>query len=1284
MSGPRFIGRYQILDEVGRGGMGVVYRGVDPRLERTVAIKVLPPRKTASTKAIERFNREARVSARLDHPYIMKVFDVGEEDGTYYLVMEFVEGVTLRDVIGEDTPPENIDVLEMVRLFAQIVQALEYAHALHITHRDIKPENIMVSQGGARGGLATVKVMDFGLAVLDNRHDITQDNALMGTIAYLSPEQARGEKADHRADIYSLGVSLFEMLTGTLPFLGESPAEVLTAHMSRPAPSPRSLNSAISPTLERIVLGCLRKSPGDRFQSVEEIREQLESFRREIQVPSDYFWGAAGIISGSERASAQAPPQFRAAGSRPLPDGLVERRQRDLGPEARGLGEGARAPEWRPGGAPIPTGSGASGPLSSPVEVSPLSSPYTPGMPSDLARRLGPGDSGLTVRGTVPADTRTAAGDAYSAPPSSTGLPEARSGALPTLNFGGGADLPPASGLTLRVAPHTRTPMQPDNSGGGGASSLPSSGAGSGLESGAPSTGVPAASEEKVASTQWQQAAEDQDPWGRYQQLLSRIQKDEGEQAPSHLDSPSTVCTGCGAENAADRKFCSECGGLLTASSFQSAREAAGHLSQGLQHLEQGRLQDATYHFQQALLVDPSLRDAHKHLATVAFRQGDRIKAEEELRLALTSNPGDVEVLTELANLLRADGRKLEALGLFVEATRLVPEDTALRCHLAFLYVHLGDTLRATEEYRTVLAYDANSIEARFQLGILYASQNLVAEAIAEFELVARLQPSHARAYQWLGQLQARRSRFGDAERAYHQALEANGGDADTYAQLGALYEHQQREDLAVRQLRNALALDPGHLDSHLRLAALQIKHKQAAPAIRQLEQALTYHPAEVSLHQQLGNLYFQANRLDKAIEHFEATVRLDSATSDQHKRLGEAYLRVRDHHAQSIVQFQKAVALEPRRPELHQDLGMAYLAADQPEPAIKELKIAQVLDARNVEYSKAIGVLCERQGRLGEAEEYIKKALALNPRDAECHGLLGRIYGAQQMWHFAELEFTKSLELQPENQLMHVYLAQVLVNQGRPDKAVEHYKQAAALIGGREDLPELRRGLARSYLELARRHLDRGDLETAAEALESAKAYDAQDPRTLHCAGLLKQAQGDLKGARELFAEAIKREPQNPEVLIDLASLDLKRGEPEVALKVGRQVISMHPTRVEGYLRCSEALEKLSRFDEALEVLRPALAMGPRETAKARMRQGEFYCNQERWQKAAGEYQLATEADRWQWKAYVGLARALEELGRARDAMAEIEKALQLPVKDAIRQTLQETLDRLRLQGRR
>ena len=271
------LGPYAMLAELGRGGMGVVYTAHDPRLDRRVAIKVLPPDLTRDDTAKRRFLQEAKAASALDHPNICTIHEINEtDDGQIYLVMACYEGETLKQWIERGA----LALDEAVDIATQVGQGLAEAHGAGIVHRDIKPANLLIAKGGV------VKILDFGLAKLAGTEGVTQTGTTVGTVAYMSPEQARGEEVDHRTDIWSLGVVLYEMLTGQQPFQGENLLAISNAILEQEPASLTRLRTGTSPALARVVTRSLANSRDGRYQSVADLLTELRAVKASVQAPT--------------------------------------------------------------------------------------------------------------------------------------------------------------------------------------------------------------------------------------------------------------------------------------------------------------------------------------------------------------------------------------------------------------------------------------------------------------------------------------------------------------------------------------------------------------------------------------------------------------------------------------------------------------------------------------------------------------------------------------------------------------------------------------------------------------------------------------------------------------------------------------------------------------------------------------------------------------------------------------------------------------------------------------
>jgi serine/threonine protein kinase len=273
MTKPKQIGKYEILEEIGRGGFAVVYKARDTTLDRIVALKVLAPHLSWEPEFAEQFRREAKAVARLRHPNVVFVHEIGEEEGQLYIAMEYLQGRTLAQILTEEG---TLPLEQAASILEQMANALDHAHGKGVLHRDIKPGNIMVmmEEGERAGPHATL--MDFGLVkAIEGSRYVRSSGRIVGTPEYMSPEQAENEELDHRSDLYSLGVVAYQMCTGEVPFSAPSPLVVLRCQADKPPPSPQELNPYLPATVERVLLKALAKKREERYQSAGEMAQAL-------------------------------------------------------------------------------------------------------------------------------------------------------------------------------------------------------------------------------------------------------------------------------------------------------------------------------------------------------------------------------------------------------------------------------------------------------------------------------------------------------------------------------------------------------------------------------------------------------------------------------------------------------------------------------------------------------------------------------------------------------------------------------------------------------------------------------------------------------------------------------------------------------------------------------------------------------------------------------------------------------------------------------------------------
>ena len=295
----QMLGAYRIISRIGQGGMASVYKAYQPSMDRNVAIKVLPGQLAESPEFVKRFQQEARFIAKLEHPHILPVFDYGEDKGITYFVMRYFESGTLKNRMEAGPLPFQ----EIDRIFMQLADALGYAHARGIVHRDLKPANALVDADG------NLFLTDFGIAKLLESASprLTQTDAIMGTPAYISPEQAQARPVDQRSDIYSLGIILYEMVMGRVPYVADTPLAVILQHVSDPLPLPSTVKPDISPAIEQVILKALAKNPNDRFATTAEFVTAWKRAIREMDTLAHEPEKATRVVP--RPATPTLPPQ---------------------------------------------------------------------------------------------------------------------------------------------------------------------------------------------------------------------------------------------------------------------------------------------------------------------------------------------------------------------------------------------------------------------------------------------------------------------------------------------------------------------------------------------------------------------------------------------------------------------------------------------------------------------------------------------------------------------------------------------------------------------------------------------------------------------------------------------------------------------------------------------------------------------------------------------------------------------------------------------------------------
>ncbi len=1144
-----YIGRYQVIRELGRGGMGIVYEGTDPILDRPVAIKVLPPKKTASKKSVQRFLREARVSARLDHPHIVKIYDIGEEDGMFHIVMEYVPGDSLRDLIETEG---KIDIPYMAELFAQLCNAMSYAHSQHITHRDIKPENIKVTLDNK------IKVMDFGIAVLDDNHSLTATGSVMGTIAYFSPEQARGEEADYRADIYSMGIVFYEMLTKMLPFEASSLPDMLNKHLYDKPIYPTRRNPDIPKVFEDLILKCMEKVPDLRFSSASEmetiVRDYLTGQSKVQSVVKELQDDKIAVLKAELLASLNND-KTDFGNSIPNKKSSVEKVE---APTSSTLFkkdktfytvEKYKNVDYTPTVMPINPSAALSSLMAEVEEEQKQNASIVSTVPEINS-------SELKVKKEEPKEEPPKMSKMQQMKEAEAKKKEAEAKKLEeekkkqeSIDTDDNEDLNEES-LVLPIIPQA-TPM--------------------------------VAEKDSEVSDK-----------NNYNNYIDRMKKDASEyKGDFEFSGGSIICPHCGQENVVGQLACSRCNADLSSIS-QNSLQAEYANSRGLKFLESGDYSEALEQFEIAKRANPDYSQPYYNIGKIWLEQNDMPHAFRAFSEAMDMFPDDPDSGVNLAEYYRRNDEPGEAVKYYLIALRLDQNNVKVREALASLYTQQGNVAQAIKEYGYILAIDPDYVEAHKQLGYLYSSINQIDSAIKEFETVLKYEPENSQIYAWLGDLYKKKRKFGQAERNYSNAINLNPDNPDLYTSLSDLYIRENRDDLAYKTIGNALSIEENNKEARLQLADMYLERGDTARAAAELEHVVLTHPGDTDIHRNLGDLYMTMGAYDNAMTHYEKSVEADSdsTNAEAHNKLGMLYLK-KDYTQLGIMEYRQAVQMNPVNPEYREDLGMAYYCHGDKARAIDELKKAATLDSRNVDYYKAIGVMMEEEGRFEEAIQMLKKAETLSPRDSQIPALIGKVYFTQGLVSMAIIEYKKALNLQPTNYLYYIYIAKAYAKKKQPDMAISSFKQALNLMPSKK-VGEYGSVMAKAYIDSARSAIDNGEFTKAKQLLISAEKLVSDNVTVSHLLGVISIHEKKGRQAYDYLVKALKAQPANANILVDFARANILIGDYENALRTWNAVKEMAPDRDDLYPLKIDIFVSAGRFTEANALIDKLLKQNP------------------------------------------------------------------------------------------
>ena len=1122
------IGRYEVKSELGRGGMGIVYRAFDPMLEREVALKILPPKKL-SKDLIDRFLREARAVARLDSPNIVKIYDIGEHpDGDnkiYYIAMEFICGETLGEHFPGG-PPGNLDELwERLDLFDQVLEALAYAHEQGVVHRDIKPDNVMVSSNGR------VKIMDFGLALVGGNHSLTRADQVMGTVAYFSPEQAKAAKdVDHRADIYSLGVVLFELLTGVLPFEAEHIVDMLQKVLSAAPRKATSINPLIPAEVERIILKCLEKLPAVRFQRVGEMRAALQGVKAPPSSPPQAARPQAAPLTPpaplpTPRFSTPPPPQ---------PQGFAPTMG---GPVASSPLPGFSSPLVPPGPAqvePEPAPYAAMGSGVPPIGSSLLATSFD--VPNATTEELRPPVAGSASPAISSLHPSLASSDWQRSMQDESRRPEAPvEPAAKAQNFSAlgpsvycqcGGENPPGADLCLECG-------------------------------------------EEIRPSIYIVKREAESHYSAGMMALSR----------GHLNEARAEFLRAVGQNREFAEAYLELGRTeLSLGFFDEAHE---HLELALTH-SNSRIQpllalaDLYQQVEQPEDVISCLRDILEdrprdteircRLALLYCQLNETAKALSAYRIALKHDPQNLAANRQIGLLLAANGQDDEAIMYLETVCRLDPKDGYIRGILGKLYASGGRLRQAEEAFEEALERRPDDPDLRVELGDLYRRQGRVDKAATQLQKTLRKEEGHLGASRRLATVHQEQGQYDEALTLLKKAVRFHPEDDTLHRQMGEVLLLKGQLDPALECFEKVVELRPDCAEMRSRLGRVYLKKKYDERSVVEYQEAIRLDPLRADYREDLGMALYVGGQLDKAAAELHKAAKLDGKNADYAKALGFIYselnmpgpaieyfrwalhLEPGDAKAlgalgqaliahglanQAVDCFREALRLDPSLTLFHLSLARALSAAGNPKEAIVSFRAFAASidkDQDSQLLSRAfldMGHTLLRSRDLGQAAEVFQAALGRPGEEARARLGLAQVGLARSDLKAATAQLTRALEIEPLNPEVWAVWSALAGEEGNWDEAIRRMERSLALDAENEE----------SWVSLGRAFRKAGRLREADDTFRrGADKFPPSKAKFLWMRGRLAARQNEWSRAFDHFRYSLELAPGSWRLHEDMA----------------------------------------------------------------------------------------------------------------------------------------------------